>query len=232
LELATYQATVTTGNNISVAVSTVNLLLTVFSATIEFEGIWLCADDPSDAEWNCENNLPVGNWLCLGDTAISAATEDLVLVTYSASVSVSGGTLQFDLAGYVANGGYTDPTNTIVTKNIPAGSQITAISYTNLSYTSGVDTYMDNIVLSVSDGQGDGDVVYWDILPGVDGGAPNQQGTWPVAGTQSGSWADPGPYGGGPFTVQPSGDVRMAVYDDTGFSLQTIISGTVTVTYI
>jgi|OM-RGC.v1.018668556 hypothetical protein len=142
-------------------------------------------------------------------------------------------TLEFDLAGYVANGTYTDPTNTVVIKTIPAGSQITAISYTNLSYTSSVNTYMNNMVFSISDGQGNGDVVYWEHLPGGDADppAPNQQGTWPTVGTQSGSWVNPGPYGGGPFTVQPSGEVRMAIYDDSSETLQTVNTGTVTVTY-
>ncbi len=127
-----------------------------------------------------------------------------------------------DLTGWQSDGGYLAAGNTSATITIPAGSQITAISYEDLEFTTQNGSWLREFIISVNDGTA-GD--FWDFaLSNV--GAP---GTF---GPASGAAAVAGPLtAGGPFTTTT--DLFVTVYEtfnDDGIDA-VVASGVLTITY-
>lgn len=121
-----------------------------------------------------------------------------LLTPASASVDV-------DLTGFEVFGGFTDPSNTMVSVNIGAGSTVLGYEFIGLTFTTENGSWQSELVLSVEhpDGFLSG---YMDVSPSnFDGG-----GTF---GPANGAWGDLGLASfGAPFAVA-GGLVNVYAYD-------------------
>ncbi|MBX9736762.1 MAG: hypothetical protein K2X32_07535 [Phycisphaerales bacterium] len=126
-----------------------------------------------------------------------------------------------DLTGWQSDGGFLAAGNTSATITIPAGSQITAISFEDLEFTTQNGSFLNEFVISVNDGTA-GD--FWDFRVSTFNGG----GTF---GPASGSAPVLGLFGSGPFTTTT--DLFVTVYEtfnDTGIDA-VVASGILTITY-
>lgn len=127
-----------------------------------------------------------------------------------------GSTLDVDLAGFSADGGFAAPT-TLVTVNLGAGSTVTGYEYIGLTFESFAPSWLSEFVISVEDANFSG---YLDVAPGIDTDAPG------VFGPVTGTWGDPSNSDGDAF-VTSTGNVNVYVYElfnDSGVNPDATVS--------
>lgn len=108
-----------------------------------------------------------------------------------------------DLTGWSSFAGFGNVLNTSTSITIPAGSQITAITFQGLTFSTFNGSYLSEFIISVND---DTDFnAYWDWAPS-NSGAPGS------FGPASGSFGSPGVFGSGPFTTS-TGVLFITVYE-------------------
>lgn len=150
------------------------------------------------------------------------------VATPTSSASESTFTLDINMAGWVANGDFTDPTNTSVTANLIPNAYITGLEWINLNFDSINGSWRSELALSTNQSTNTGAAgTFWDHRPAPSLGS---------SGNYTGSGAFTAPsnqFVSGPFQVLADGQLLVYVYDtfdDAGTDEQ-INSGTLRVTY-
>lgn len=141
-----------------------------------------------------------------------------------AAGSAHADTIDVNLAGYSAVGGYLAPGNTNTTISLPAGSTIDSIEYIGVTFEAFGESWIRELAISVN--EVGGVEAFWDFNPGV--GITNPG----VFGPASGNFLIPGLFGSGPFTTV-SGGLYIETYDtfnDAGTDA-TISAGILRITY-
>ncbi len=130
-----------------------------------------------------------------------------------------------DLTGWSSFAGFGNVLNTSTNITIPAGSQITAITFEGLTFSTFNGSYLSELILSVNDATNA--TAFWDWAPST----TEDPGSF---GPGSGSFGFPGVFGSGPFTTS-TGGLFITVYEgfnDAGSLIDASISaGTLRIEY-
>lgn len=137
-------------------------------------------------------------------------------------------TLDINLAGWVANGDFTDPTNTQQTFNLIPNAYITGIEWIGLNFDSINGSYRSEFAISTNQSSNTGAAgTFWDHRPA----SQNSPGNY----TGSGAFTNPSnQYVSGPFQLLADGALLVYVYedfDDVGVQDAVVNAGTLRVTY-
>lgn len=161
--------------------------------------------------------------------ALSAAAAVTAAVLVAGPASAQVRTVDVNLAGWQAAGGFGNPgnTNTSITLDrtgLPAEPlEVIAVDYIDLAFTTSNESWLRELVLSVND---DVDINrFWDHRPST----VNAPGSF----SGSGTFPNPALFGSGPFIVSPGDVLYIEVYDtfdDPGVDA-TISQGTLRITY-
>jgi MYXO-CTERM domain-containing protein len=108
-----------------------------------------------------------------------------------------------DLTGWSSFAGFGNALNTSVNISIPAGSQITAISFQGLTFSTFNGSYLSEFIISVNDGTNP--AAFWDWAPST----TEDPGSF---GPANGAFGFPGVFGSGPFTTS-TGALFITVYE-------------------
>lgn len=108
-----------------------------------------------------------------------------------------------DLTGWSSFAGFNNPLNSSTIITIPAGSQITAITFEGLTFSTFNGSYLSELILSVNDTTNFS--AYWDWAPST----TEDPGSF---GPANGSFGLPGLFSSGPFTTS-TGGLFITVYE-------------------
>lgn len=156
-----------------------------------------------------------------------AAVAALLVSAGLASAQVR--TVDVNLAGWQSVAGFGDPGNTSVTLTLdrtglaPEPLEIIAVDYIDLAFATSSESWLREFVLSVNDNV-DGSR-FWDHRPSTVAAPGSFSG--------SGTFANPGLFGSGPFIVSPGDVLFVTVYEtfnDPGVDA-TVSTGTLRITY-
>lgn len=136
-------------------------------------------------------------------------------------------TADINLAGWVANGGFSDPTNTRTLVPLLPNAYITGVEWINLNFNALGSSWRDELVLSTNQSSDSGAAgTFWDHSPSSDGSPGNYTG--------SGAFTNPSnQFSSGPFQLLADGQLLVYVYDSFNDAGQDALinSGTLRVTY-